>query len=73
MMLNLNFHEREWLQSWVNETNINPDLQAFLQNTPLALVKNFKECISLTQIIEVNQLKHTSNQILVLDRKGLLD
>lgn len=66
------FHEREWLQSSVNETNTNPDVQAFLQNTPLALVKIPEECINFPQIIEANKNKHTYNLMLYLERKVLL-
>lgn len=53
----------KWPQSSVNEVNINPDVQAFLQNTPLTLVKNFEDCTNFPQITEANKNKHTYNQI----------
>lgn len=54
----------KWPQRLVNEVNINLDVQAFLQNILLSLVKrSWGMLTNFPQIIEANKNKHTCNQV----------
>lgn len=59
------YHEREHLQSPVNETNINSDFSSELIFSMSQKKKKKEYCIPIVQVIEANK-NHTCSQIVYL-------